>query len=304
VSFPPDRCLLQTALIFVGLLVTWQGPSVHGQVARARIVDEMQRQPVAGAEVVLVAGRDTAARATSGADGFFQVVLPSGGTYRLVVSATGFGAVERQVRVGASGTTLLPAIVLEASALPLDPVQVEAARRAPTATDAPLDWVDGYPVARPASTVAGARLADMERRGASQYDAVRQLTGVRVRAVHRDGRQVQCVETIRPLMGRDDRIGARPGGAIGVVTSGMPGVVVRPPARVEEQCSPVTLVIDGIIVGDGFMLQDVRLVNFESIEYLSPLESGVRFGPDAAAFGAIVLWSRGRGPHRSPDRDR
>jgi hypothetical protein len=32
-------------------------------------------------------------------------------------------------------------------------------------------------------------------------------------------------------------------------------------------------------------------------------EAGTLFGMEAGANGALVLWTRGRGPHRSPQRN-
>jgi hypothetical protein len=44
--------------------------------------------------------------------------------------------------------------------------------------------------------------------------------------------------------------------------------------------------------------------NIESFEYLSPVEAGQQYGLDASANGALVIWTRGRGPHKSPDRNK
>jgi hypothetical protein len=70
----------------------------------------------------------------------------------------------------------------------------------------------------------------------------------------------------------------------------------------------VVLVIDGIVMAHGPIL--VRqtlsepLSNWESVQYLTPVEAGSRFGLDASARGALLLWSRGRGPHVSEDRNK
>jgi hypothetical protein len=40
----------------------------------------------------------------------------------------------------------------------------------------------------------------------------------------------------------------------------------------------------------------------ESVEYLNPLDAGLRYGNRAAQSGALVMWSRGQGPHKSPSR--
>jgi len=47
-----------------------------------------------------------------------------------------------------------------------------------------------------------------------------------------------------------------------------------------------------------------RIEMFESIEFFTPAEAGNRFGMTASATGALVLWTRGRGPHVSESRNK
>ena len=73
--------------------------------------------------------------------------------------------------------------------------------------------------------------------------------------------------------------------------------------RKEPPCNPVTLILDGVSVGDPFLgLRSFALADVESIEYYTPVEAGYRFGLDASANGALVIWTRGRDPHRSQGR--
>jgi hypothetical protein len=66
----------------------------------------------------------------------------------------------------------------------------------------------------------------------------------------------------------------------------------------------VVVVLDGIVVGNGSeLVSEMQLGHYESIEYLPPVEAGQRYGMEASAKGAIVLWTRGFGPHRSEARD-
>jgi hypothetical protein len=76
------------------------------------------------------------------------------------------------------------------------------------------------------------------------------------------------------------------------------------PRRVEPDCEPVVLVIDGVVTGDPHEpLRSFRLSDMESVELLQPTDAGLQYGLDASANGALVIWTRGRGPHRSEARN-
>ena len=49
------------------------------------------------------------------------------------------------------------------------------------------------------------------------------------------------------------------------------------------------------------LLAHATLDNIESVHYLSPTEAGLRYGMEAARTGALVLWTRGRGPYATPN---
>jgi hypothetical protein len=52
------------------------------------------------------------------------------------------------------------------------------------------------------------------------------------------------------------------------------------------------------------LIRTPGLADYESIEYLTPVEAGHRYGMQASAKGAIVIWTRGRGPNASVARNR
>ena len=81
--------LLAVVLLAPLSLVAQEGPRLRGVV-----VDEETGVPVGGAEVLV---QSTPFRVTTGADGSFQVALPDGREYTLVVLASGFRPVERNV---------------------------------------------------------------------------------------------------------------------------------------------------------------------------------------------------------------
>ncbi len=60
----------------------------------------------------------------------------------------------------------------------------------------------------------------------------------------------------------------------------------------------VLWIVDG--VRSGFI---PPLVDIESIEVLQPLEAGFRYGLSGSG-GAVVIYTRGKGPYRDPGRDR
>ena len=81
--------LLAVVLLAPLSLVAQEGPRLRGVV-----VDAETGVPVVDAEVLVQA---TPFRAATGTDGSFEIALPGGREYRLVVVATGFRAVERTV---------------------------------------------------------------------------------------------------------------------------------------------------------------------------------------------------------------
>jgi hypothetical protein len=51
-------------------------------------------------------------------------------------------------------------------------------------------------------------------------------------------------------------------------------------------------------------MRTFHLGDFESIEYSPPAEAAQKYGMDAGTYGALLLWTRGRGPHVSDARNR
>jgi hypothetical protein len=197
-----------------------------------------------------------------------------------VVERIGYGPAERQVSLDTRRELVVPAFVLRSEAVPLDPVDVVAEGRAPPDS---ASYAVGF--RRPSHLVAGERLAELEQMGVSIDAAVRQLgAGLRVRhvAVRDMVRGNTCVETTRCLP--SFRLGARGGGA--------------------DKCdNMVAIVLDGVTIPDPLaFFQHQSLRDYESIEYVPAPEAGVLFGMEASTSGALVLWTRGRGPHRSSQR--
>jgi hypothetical protein len=124
------------------------------------------------------------------------------------------------------------------------------------------------------SRVAGDKMLRMETSGVGMYSVLKELSGIRIRNT-RDG---QCIETNRTL----PRIGGGGG-------------------RGSAGCESPALIIDGVVQLMGVaMLLTLPIADIESIEYMNSAEIGVRF-PNIPN-GAIVIWTRGNGPHQSVAR--
>lgn len=265
------RSYFLVAASLIGLEALHAGET-QGQVIRARVVDSDTRQAIADATVVAL-GSDTTvirASASSGDDGFFRITLPGAGTWRIRVTMIGYGPAEQTVTV-TDGETMVPAFVMPREVVQLDPVEARAKAARPAGTDV------GF--RRASMVVSGARLHTLERQNVSIYSAIRELSGgLRQRPIIIRGVRYICIESTRRIIG------------------------MRP--HDDERCGMVVVVVDGVPIGDpmGF-LRHANLSEYESVEYLSPVEAGAQYGLEASEKGALVLWTRGRGPHRSAERN-
>jgi hypothetical protein len=131
---------------------------------------------------------------------------------------------------------------------------------------------------RASFVLSGERMAVLERHGVAVSNAVRELgASLRVRVTRRSGRDLHCIESARRMTNFSSTIA----------------------------CEMVAVVVDGVVIGDpAEFVRDSRLYEFESMEYVSPVEAGFLYGLAASANGALVFWTRGRGPHVSADRNR
>ena len=71
-------------------------------------------------------------------------------------------------------------------------------------------------------------------------------------------------------------------------------------------CEQVDVIVDGVRAPDAaIVLRDTPASEIESIEFLPALEAQQRYGTGGnTANGAVVIWTRGRGPYASPLRNR
>lgn len=246
--------------------------SAHAQQVRVRLIDADQRTPLTGARISVrdSAGADHASAQTD-RNGFFTIDSIAPGSYTLIAELDGYRSIRQALVVSGSGPLALPAILMESDAVELDPVRAEASVER-TAEIGERDAI------RSEFVLAGSRLAELEKVNASPNAVYREL-GVRVREVLTASGVMFCVQS------RRGPTSMRGGGG--------------------RSCEQVAVAVDGVLIRDpALVLRTLELAAWESVEYLSAIEAGARFGlHGSASGGAILLWSRGNGPHRNAARD-
>lgn len=264
-------------LLLVAAAMSVGAGAVQAQQIRGRVVDEQSRSALVEVTVTLRAVDDSTVidRTGTAADGFFTVRAPGPGEYRVVVERIGYVSAERDVTLGDQRELIVPAFVLSSRAVALEEITAEArSQRSISGPEA------GF--GRASLIVAGERLAKLEQMGASMDAAVRELgAGLRARDLRIPGqtRSMTCVETTR-------RMPTFRGGGGG--SSG---------------CDMVAIVLDGVTIPNPLeFFQYLDLREFESIQYMPAPEAGPLYGMEASANGALVLWTRGKGPYRSDAR--
>lgn len=242
-------------------------PDERGTLA-GRLVDARGGEPVNTAVIRLV-GTNREVVTTN--DGRFRFEGVEAGPLSLETEHLAYGIQRLEVELP-PGSDVSVELRIAPQVLALDGIEVTARSREGT--------IRAAPVGR--HVVAGEELQRVQERGGSVTSVVRTFPGLRIQEVEGAGIDTTapfvCIESFRRAMGLQD-----------------------------EGCQMVAVVVDGIPLPRGSAsdyLVNLQVHEFESIEYLSPLEAGFQYGLDASAYGALVLWTRGRGPHVSRVRDR
>lgn len=256
-----------TRIGIAATLLLAAGTSLSAQQVRVRVVDDAGRQPLAGVRVAIT---DTAATEYAAAetddDGFAAFEQVGAGAWMLVIEHMGYAPVRQPLTVTGEGPLDVPAIPLKSVAIVLD--TLEAMGRIHDDLRGPdLTYV-----------ISGERMAQLDRMFVSGGGMVRQLSaGLRVR----DG---SCVESRRRYMSLRD--------------------IEREMVSGRSPCHMVVFILNGVPVRNGKeIITHFKASEYESVEYVPPIRAGQLYGMEAAANGAIVLWSRGFGPHRSDERN-
>ena len=258
------------ALLLAYAALTSMQP-LQAQEIRGRVVDDATRQALVNATVTLV-GPDSAVlqRVGTDANGFFRLVPKSSGQYEIVIELIGYAKDRRAVNF--EGTALVvPAFVLRAEAVPLKPVEATGAAAANS------EKTVGF--SRSSMILAGSKMRTLEEHGIPFKSAVLETGSVQVKEYYARGQLVLCIQSTRRMAS----FSAPAGG-----------------------CAWPVIVLDGVTLQPGDAEKIVRHLSvpeLESIEFLPPVEAAQRYGMNAAANGALVMWSRGRGPYRDAARN-
>lgn len=230
-----------------------------------QVVDGATGEPVVDAEVVLLAGpglRDGETPGSrTGANGEFLMRRLEPGNFTVEFRHPAYDPIRSVLDLEASGDVVVR-VELAARPIDLDAVEVTAeARRGPEALRS----------ISPVHRVAGTTLADARTRGSRLVDVIRGFPGLSVReGVFEtiDGAESGiCVESTRRL--------AR---------------LMAPTAGGAPFCESLVVVVDGVRVrGAVQYLLSLRLEDVQSVELLSSMDGAIRYGPDAASSGGVLL---------------
>lgn len=236
-----------------------------------RVVDAETGDPIGMAEVVM---RDLDRRIETDARGRFLLDDVPPGAHTIEVQRLGYDLPLQTVDIPAAASVELE-LRVSPEALALEPLVARAQT---------VEQRTQLAVPFGTHVVAGGLLKSAEIRGASVPDVLRDMPGI---FVH--------YGTFETTFGRET----------GACIESRRALPAPPHARRYPDipwCDAVTVVLDGVVMTRPVeIFRSVRLEAMESIEYLSPL-GAIRWGLEASATGAIVLWTRGHGPHASHER--
>jgi hypothetical protein len=270
------RALFVPILVLAGSAVPLQAQQIRG-----RAVDEPSRRGVRDLMVTVLAEDSVVVQTvTTDTAGFFRARTGSG-RFTLIVEGIGYTSQRREISVDGEDVTI-PAFVLHVDVVELDSLEATGRRRPAVA---PVGF------ARAAHLLSADKLAQLDRRGTTLLAAVRHFNGLHIRQFRdNSGHSRSCVEARRAIKPMQPDT-----------------VLTRNRVRRTMQQSPcewIVIVVDGLVTSDPeevFRTQQ-NLSDYESIEFASPVDAGGRYGIEASSRGALVLWSRGRGPHVDPAR--
>jgi uncharacterized protein YndB with AHSA1/START domain len=249
------------------------------------LLDALTGVPVPQAVIQL---RGTSFQGVTGSDGSFAFhdLLP--GAYTLEVRHLGYPLTAREVQVP-RGKSVRTELRVAPQVIELEEIEVVA--RTPAE-----EVIRTTPFRR--YVMAGETLALEEERGARLVEVLsRGMTGLRVREHYGQGFSALCIETTRRIQRLD-------------FADTVPDFLrsTRDPGGVA--CAMVQVVVDGARLTDGdgahvsTFLRSFPIAEVESVEYLPPTHATLQYGIGGnVANGVLVIYTRGKGPYRSPDRD-
>jgi hypothetical protein len=248
-------------------------PDRRDQPVIGRVLDELTRQPIAGALVEAVAGGSVVASSRSDEAGRFELALGDHGDYRIRARLDGYVPAELnagELRLDAAGRV---EILLHPLPTRLDPLGVEARAAAPSA------GLAGFAERAGAGRGVFVSREDLERRGAATaIESMTGLPGIRVSRVSSAGSVVTMQRAVPSIR----RGGAR-----------------CPPNEIDNPaCSAgcrVELFVDGVKVQNtpNATLNELMASEIHGIEvYRGAAETPAEFGGSNARCGVIAVWTR------------
>ncbi len=233
---------------------------------RGQLLDMDSGTPIQQAVVRI---RGTGFQAVSDAEGRFSFTDLQPGRYILEVQHLGYSVQTSEVDVP-DGRDVMLRLRLSQRAVELEGIEV-------TVRAAVEEAIRTTAFRR--EVVSGEALAVEEVRGATTADVLRtRFTGVQVRELYTVNGTVWCIQSNR----RVERLEGGGG------------------------CENVQVILDGARVADGAqILRSLSVSEIESIEFLPPSQATIQYGMGGdVANGVVIVYTRGKGPYRSPLRDR
>jgi hypothetical protein len=245
----------------------------HAATVEGRLLDGETETPIPGAEIRLTS-EDR--RALTDAAGRFRFTRVTPGQTQFAVRRLGYEWESGAVEVPESSSMVLE-LRAAPQAIELDAVVVRASS---------AEAREARALTQETRVVWGDRLRLAEERTAPVSEVIRQFPSLRIR----EG-QYETVDGVEY-------------GICVEATRAMPRFA--PPAEQQTRypwCEGIAVVVDGMVATRGLeMLHALPIWEVESIEFLPPL-GAIQWGDRAALNGALVIWTRGRGPHRDPSRN-
>jgi hypothetical protein len=233
----------------------------NASAVAGRLIDGASGEPISG--VVIRLGKQTA---LSGRDGEFRLTTLPAGNQVLELEHVAYGKRHEFLELTA-GEESVVRITLTPQPIALGQVEVEARQD--------RDFSGAMVTLSPRRIVAGKEMVEARNRGARVADLLRQFPGLTV---------------------EEGSFTAEDGGGTGVcVTSNRRIARLEAPRGGSDRfCEMVPVILDGIRISGAIQfLRNLSVDDFESVEYISALDAGIRYGLAAGgAGGAIVLWTR------------
>ncbi len=264
---------------------------------RGQLLDQLSGEPIQAA-IVRVDG--TGFQAVTDLEGRFAFTDLLPGAYTLQIQHLGYSVQSSEVTLE-EGQDVSVRLRLSPRAVELDGIDIVArSQEEQTIRTSPFRRY----------VVSGESLADAEIRGATLPDVLRQgMIGLRVREINTMQGHLLCLETNRRIqrLTRTETVDVTQ--AEVELSDDNPNR--RDPDEDENGCHMVQVIVDGLRISDSDgasasqYLQSLSVADVESMEYMPPMQGTTLYGiAGNVSNGVLVIYTRGKGPYRTGERDR